>query len=183
MNCRDCSDELTAYIDGELDESAAEKMRAHLQKCRPCHDEFMDLKSSTTFIEANMPELEPIPELWNNLRSRIAEMPAPGKASGITRFLGLNGWITVAATAAASIILAFGFWGYTQHRASERELASYMNKYIEMRAMTERFHRLQLSRLRHNGYSFGLLGPGKLDNPFSVERPASVDNPFRLEGR
>ncbi len=183
MDCRDCSSELTAYIDGELGVDAAEKMKVHLEKCRPCHDEFLGLRDATAFVETNAPELEPVPEIWNNLRSRIAEMPPPGKASGFFHILTWNGWITVAATVAASAVLAIGLWGYWQHLEAERTLLSYMNDYIEKRAITERFHRLQLTQLRRNGYSFGLLGPGTIENPFSAERPASIENPFRMEER
>ncbi|MBZ5500274.1 MAG: zf-HC2 domain-containing protein [Acidobacteriia bacterium] len=183
MDCRQCNDDLTAYIDGELADSTADEMSRHLEKCRPCHDEYQDLRDSAVFVVSHTQELEPVPEIWNNLRSRIAEMPAPADAFGFFRFLVVNRWAAATATLAATLILALGLWGYMQYQQSQNELETYMNDYIQMRTITERLHTLQLMEADNTPPSVETAAPGSVENPFADIRPVSYSNPFRSEER
>ncbi len=180
MECPECCDNLTAYLDGELADSLVERMKRHLEECEACHAEFRDLRESSDFIVRNARALEPVPEIWNNLRSRIAEMPPPGGSFGFFRFLVLNRWKAAVATIAATVVLAVGLWGYLQYQQSQRELASYMSEYIQKRAIQESMHDLRSNGATGNPSS---VLQGYPDNPFVNVRPVSFDNPFRSEDR
>lgn len=180
MECPECCDNLTAYLDGELADSVAGRMSRHLEECKPCRKEFLEMRESSDFIARHARALEPVPEIWNNLRARIAEMPPPGGSFGFFRFLVLNRWKTAAATLTATFVLALGLWGYMQYQQSQRELASYANEYIQMRAIQERMHSLRMSEAA--GDPSGVLHVYP-DNPFMTVRSVSLDNPFRSEDR
>jgi hypothetical protein len=183
MDCRKCSHELTAYLDGELPVNVAERMRQHLEECPPCHAELRDLKDAAVFVEAHVREVEPVPELWNNLRSRIADMPAPAGNSGFFHFMIMNRWAAAVATLAATVVLAFGLWGYMQYQASEKEFESYMSEYLLMRTVAERLHSVQLRQAKHIVADGRMAGLRPAENPFVELRPASLTNPFMSEER
>lgn len=190
MKCRQCSDDLTAYIDGELPAPMAEQIKDHLKECPPCESEYRDLREAGVFIESHAADVEPVPELWNNLRSRIAEMPPPTNSSGFFRFLVMNRWVAATATVAATVVLALGIWGYMRYQDSQRELQSYMNHYLEQRSLMEQIHSQQLHRASYNPGGDGEREDIVVDNPFAVAgnpfagtRPVSLDNPFQTEAR
>ena len=54
MDCRLCSEELTAYIDGELSGTGrGEDPPEHLEKCPPCHEELQALREAAAFVESH----------------------------------------------------------------------------------------------------------------------------------
>lgn len=120
MDCQQCSNELTAFIDGELAGPDADRIREHLKKCEPCRDQRDEIVNSATFVAEHTIELEPVPEIWNNLRARIAELPPPTESGGFFRFLAITRWPAMIATMAATIVLALGLWGYYRHAQSQR---------------------------------------------------------------
>jgi hypothetical protein len=183
MECRLCSDELTAYIDGELSSSSAEKIREHLEKCPPCHEELQALREAAAFVESHAREVEPVPEIWNNLRARIAEMPAPAGPPGFFQFLVVNRWAAAAATLASTAILALGLWGYMERQASQRAFESYMNDYLLMRTVTERLHAVQIRQTKHMMAEGGVARLMLSENPFVEGRSFSLANPFISEER
>ncbi len=174
MDCRECSNDLSAYIDGELAESAAAHMREHLLRCPPCQEQYDDLVKSVSFVVDHTDVLEPVPEIWNNLRARIAEMPPPAESGVMSRFLTMTRWPAMIATLAATLILAVGMWGYYQHEQSQRELESYMNEYIQMRTAQENLNIQRINQTQDEAGA-GLI----LENPFADIRPAVFTNPFR----
>ncbi len=174
MDCRQCSDDLSAYIDGELSEGAAAQMQEHLAKCPPCRDQHDDLVNSVTFVTEHTGVLEPVPEIWNNLRARIAEMPPPSESGGLSRFLAMNRWPAMIATLAATLLLALGLWGYLRYEQSQRDLESYMNEYIQMRTAQEELHLRRISQSQDES-GVGMI----MENPFADIRPAVFTNPFR----
>ena len=183
MDCRLCSDELTAYLDGELSSTAAEQIREHLGKCPPCHEELHTLREAAAFVESHAREVEPVPEIWNNLRARITEMPAPAGPSGFFQFLVVNRWAAAAATLASTAVLALGLWGYMEHQASQRAFESYMSDYLLMRTVTERLHGLQIRQAKQLLSEGGVTRSMRSENPFLDGRPVPLANPFILEER
>jgi hypothetical protein len=183
MNCRQCNDELTAYIDGELSTSDAEEINRHLEKCPPCLDGYRDLKRSTALVMSHARELEPSPEIWNNLRSRIAEMPAPASPFGFFQFLVINRWATALSTLAAIAVLTLGLWGYLQYRLSLSDLDASMQAYMRTRSVAELIHGQQLKAAESAPVSWELAGPINMENPFAEIRPVSFANPFKAEDR
>ena len=183
MDCRLCSDDLTAYLDGELSSSAAEQIRQHLGKCPRCLDDFQALRGAAAFVESHAREVEPVQEIWNNLRARIAEMPAPDGPSGFFQFLVVNRWAAAAATLTSTVVLALGLWGYMERQASQRAFESYMNDYLLMRTVTERLHAVQIRQAKHMLSEGGVTRSSFSENPFFEGRPVSLANPFVSEER
>lgn len=178
-----CSDELTAYLDGELSAATAEQLRRHLDMCPPCRDELQALQGAASFVESHAPDVEPDPEIWNNLRARIAAMPTPADRSGFFQFLVVNRWAAMVATLVSVVVLGIGLWSYQAHQASRRALESYMQEYILMRSVTERLYAVEMRQLRLMRSEWGVIPTPPLDNPFVDQRPVSLANPFVSEGR
>lgn len=183
MDCRQCSDDLTAYMDGELAESAAQQLKQHLEHCELCRAEYEELRDTATFVSEHAADLEPVPEIWNNLRSRIAELPAPAGSFGVFRFLAMNRWAGMLSTVAATAVLALGLWGYERYEQSRSELESYMNEYIQMRAAQERQYELQMIQERDDALQGAPEAERAIDNPFADTRPVALTNPFHAEAR
>lgn len=183
MDCRQCNDDMTAYMDGELEGTVAEDMRIHLAKCPPCHEEYRDLRDSTALVVAHVGELEPVPEIWNNLRNRIAQMPPPSSSFGLFRFLVVNRWAAAVTLMAATVVLAVGMWGYLQNQQSRSELEASLNEYVQTRAAAERLHSRQLAEAEKAPLKMDYFGPEDMKNPFAEMRTVSFTNPFRSEDR
>ncbi len=183
MDCQRCMDDMTAYMDGELEGAVAEDMRDHLTKCLPCQAEYQDLKDSTAMVVEHAGELEPVPEIWNNLRNRIAEMPPPSRSLSPFRFLVVNRWAAAVTTVAATIALALGTWTYVQYQQSQSDLESSLSGYVRIRTITERYHGRQLTDANKSSINMNYFGPNEMRNPFAEIRPVSLTNPFKSEER
>jgi hypothetical protein len=175
---------LTAFLDNELTGRDREKIESHLAKCPPCQAECEELKGCMNLVGDNVAELSPSPEMWDTLRVRIAEIPAPLSPPGFFRFLVLNRWATAAATMAATVLLALALWGYMEYRQSQEDFNTYMSEYIQMRNITERLHSMQMqdSNFR-NASMVETSEPNAPENPFAEIRPVNMTNPFRAEER
>ncbi len=183
MDCRKCSEDMTAYMDGELDGSTAREMRSHLDRCPPCRDEYRGLQDAAAFVTTHSGPIDPAPELWVNLRTRIAEMPPPAGKGGLFRFLVINRWAAAAATLAAVTVLAFGLWSYLQYQNSQDELEASFQMYFHTRVVAERLHGRQLANTEKAPFAEALAGSGVRGNPFADIRPVSDVNPFNTEKR
>jgi len=183
MDCRLCSDELTAYLDGELSAADATRIRQHVEACPPCQDELQALRGAADFVESHVQAVEPVPEIWNNLRARIAAMPAPADRSGFFQFLVVNRWAAMLATLASTAVLALGLWGYLAHQAAQQALESYMNDYILERSVAERLYAVQIRQWRNLTSVAGVNWVPVSENPFVDQRPVSLANPFVSEER
>jgi hypothetical protein len=180
MDCPKCHDDLTAYLDEELPVAETQEMKLHLEKCAPCREECEGLQSSTSLIAIHVGEIDPAPEIWQQLRSRLQEMPPPTGFFGLFRFLIGYRWVAALGTVAATLLLAAGMWGILQYRRTQRELESYMNDYIRMRNTAEQLHTL---RIAQPPSAIEPMGHHTLENPFAEIRPVSITNPFRAEER
>jgi hypothetical protein len=184
MDCHQCRDDLTAFLDNELVGLERDQFERHLEKCPPCREEFDDLRDTMDMVTGNASMLSPSPKIWDQLHVRIMEMPAPLTPPGIFRFLVLNRRAAAAATMAATVLVAFGLWAYMGFRRSEDNLRSYMSDYVQMRNTTEHLHSLQL---READASKAMIlqtsGSAVIENPFMEMHPVSMSNPFQTEER
>lgn len=180
MDCQNCSDNLTAYLDEELTDPESDEIRQHLDGCPPCREEHQDLKASMSLIAVNTRQIDPAPQIWHLVRARLVEMPPPTASSIFFRFLVVNRWATALGTMAVTVMLAGGVWGYMEYRHSQIQLESYMNDYIQMRNITEKLHNLQEAE---PAAQIETAVPIFSENPFAEIRPVSFTNPFRAEER
>ena len=55
MNCSDIRSEISAYLDGELEDAAATEIAAHLASCESCRERDAELRLAWTALES-LPE-------------------------------------------------------------------------------------------------------------------------------
>jgi anti-sigma factor RsiW len=163
MDCRQCSDNLTAFLDGELDAADLERVQSHLAACLSCSEELTGLRETTGFVESHCRNLEPRPESWRLIRSRIGEAQAPSASLGslFSRFRWATAFTVIAA------IFAFGYVQYQQ--VQKKNLDRYISQYIEER-------KSQITR------QLTVESPYE-GNPFMEARATVIENPFLSEGR
>jgi len=174
MDCSQCSNNLTAYLDGELLSSYEQEVSSHLQACTKCTRELRKMEASAEFVEEHAHNLELSPDLWNNLYTRIAPMPAPGHAGGISRLWAKNRWLTAAVAVAATVVLALVLGAYLEE---QREIQRYMSDYILERESGEQITGSRINAAQSS--ETGALEFIELENPFVTTKPVSLQNPFR----
>ncbi len=84
LSCREILDNLSAYVDAELDPSLCEEIEAHMQGCNPCVA-FLNTLKKTVVLVRYSGEPEQVPQevhidLHRFLRDRCAD-DGPGKES------------------------------------------------------------------------------------------------------
>ncbi len=180
MDCERCTEDLTAYLDGELTQAKASDVKTHLALCETCREEYRSLEVSARFVEAHCTDIEIRPEAWNVVRARISAMPSASPAPGLYQWLITNPWWGATATALATVALILGFWGYTRHQAEQKDLTQYMAKYIETREAQEKSPRI-LVRAPGGSAVEAEIHPEYEDNPFVTVSSTADSNPFKPE--
>ncbi len=181
MDCESCGDDLTAYLDGELDGSRVHELEEHLKKCPPCLEELQSLKLASRMIDSHLDELEPRPEIWNNLVKRIDGNAVSAGPAGLFQFFVSHRWKTAAAALATSIVLFGGVVGVRTHQQSEKTFRQYMNDYVQRRDDQEHTYRVNLGVARSSSTDDTLAHSEFAENPFAEINPQEPDNPFRSE--
>lgn len=160
MDCNRCVEDLTAFLDGELNAADSERIRSHLDGCASCSEELRSLREISVLVESHNRELEPRSETWNLIRVQLMAEPAADSAPASW----FRSWRLAAAALVAAIIMTLG---YVQHREAEnRDIAKYMSNYIKQRET------LRLTSRSATPYE---------SNPFIKARATVGDNPFRSE--
>jgi hypothetical protein len=72
MKCDDCQNLLAEYIDGEVIETEAERVSAHLITCAGCTKEFELLTAERELFARYDRELEITPAMWSAIQARTA---------------------------------------------------------------------------------------------------------------
>ena len=170
--CERFRENLTAYLDKELNPAESAAMRSHLESCTSCSEELGSLRESTDFIGSHISELELRPGSWTRVQARISEEHSP------SRFLFpvLNRWRVGFAAILFMAAIALGYLWHQQ--IQQQNLDEYISQYVRAREAGE-----------HIRHLIGKTGPGILEsnaaayNPF-IEVKATLDaNPFRSEDR
>ncbi|HTJ43024.1 MAG TPA: zf-HC2 domain-containing protein [Kofleriaceae bacterium] len=68
--CEHVRAELTAYLDGELDETSASSLRGHLRLCVECRA-LADQHARIVDVLAALPPPEPPPSMWDGVKARL----------------------------------------------------------------------------------------------------------------
>jgi anti-sigma factor RsiW len=173
MDCKQCAEDMTAYLDGELDSAGSKQVQAHLAACVPCAEELRTLRETAEFVESHNRALELRSGSWNMVRARITA-DAVAHPSGFWQLY--RRWVAVAA-AVLLTAMALGYMQY-QQQTQRKNLDRYMSEYVHQREVQIKAQPVLAGT--------GIISPGEnpyADNPF-VEIKANVaDNPFRSEDR
>jgi len=164
MDCAQCAENMTAYLDGELSASDAERMRLHLSACALCSGELGSLQEAANFIESYRKELEPRLESWNLVRARISQ------ADSFSPFRSLR-WRVALATLAITAALALGYLQYQQIQRTA--LDKYISEYVRERE----------ARGKERSILANEIEIPYANNPFIEVKATLVDNPFQSEDR
>jgi anti-sigma factor RsiW len=174
MDCPNCVDDLTAYMDGELSPRIAERLRSHLNGCASCAAELRGLQEAAVFVDSHLRELNPRPDVWANVRSQIAVIEVSARPTGFLQILHANRWLTASVALAATLLLTLGVREYLQMRRSDEAFQQYMTEQIEIRRLQDEMPRLDAQ------VSDPTSQAGFSDNPFvTVSEETTFRNPFR----
>jgi len=171
MDCKQCTEDLTAYLDGELGPIDSDRVKSHLAACASCSDELRSFKQAADFVGSHKRELNLRPGLWSAVRAQISVEKAPPSLFG---FPAPNRWRAAFAAVACIVIMTVGYLWHQQ--VQERSLNAYISQYIKAREAGRAFH-TSLA-----GIDAGFKSnPFAADNPF-IEAKVGLDfNPFRSE--
>ena len=179
MNCQNNTENLTAYLDGELSPRETDEIESHLESCSRCAQERDSLEEAFLFIDNSLPQpLKPSPQIWGHIRSRISEPAVRSARPGFLQIFQASRWAPAAAAVAAALVIGLGLWGYVYHRETDPDLDQYMAQYIQTRESEEQMHQSDSSPV---------LYPTHMEfqaNPFVGETVnTSFSNPFSGEVR
>ncbi len=133
MDCEQCTNEMTAYLDGELSEFRAQEIGVHTKACRSCAAELEALEEAAALMDSRVKMVEPRPEIWHNVHARISAMEVPAPGAGLLGFIEIHRWATVAVALIAAVVLTAGVWEFMLYEKSQNQLQHYMNAYIQER--------------------------------------------------
>lgn len=129
MKCDECLPLIEEYFDGELEGESKRAIAAHLDTCALCSGALEELRADHAVYASAQTELEVDSELWNSVRSRIAES-AWEKHKARRDLRGwLNSFPAVSAWAAAgmvvaAIVLTVAVMKYNGMKHADSEVAS-----------------------------------------------------------
>lgn len=179
MECRACSETLTALIDGELSSEERERTDEHLDGCWACRREYESLLYSYSLVDS-LPLLEPEPQLWQRIRREIEVDVAPARThERRMSFFNLRDLLPrrwVPATAVLGVLaigLSVALLVNPDPQRAEVERA--LRAYVQDRENGDLEHRNVFRRVRALGSAEARTNPfarpvGSLErNPFSLE--------------
>jgi hypothetical protein len=130
MECRECSSDMTAFLDGELSQTRHHEVRSHIDGCLACARELAAMREAADFVHAHHRNLEPHPAGWNRVQARL---DSAGKSSWQGWLApGFHRWQPVA-IALTLCGLMIGLSSYYQRCIESRSLEHYMTQYEKSR--------------------------------------------------
>jgi anti-sigma factor RsiW len=183
MDCKSCSEEMTAYLDGELERARFREVEGHLEGCLPCLEQLESLKQSSRLVEHHLQEVEPRPEIWNNLAARIVASQAESSSTGMLRLFIRHRWLTACAALAGAVVLAVGVWGLWNYQQSEQMLRQYMSSYVKERDLQEQAFQSAAADANPEFRTADVQHLEYTDNPFVEVSDEEFQNPFHSEAQ
>jgi hypothetical protein len=111
MSCSDYRDAIADFVDGSLDPTRQRALERHVEGCEACRALVADLKS----IQAaafTLDRMELPPQLWDAVRARVAEEPAPAARGRLLAWPQSRAAWGVWLSAAAALLLVTGIGTY-----------------------------------------------------------------------
>lgn len=109
MNCIDSIERFDDYLDGQLDTSEREELKAHLAGCASCVDELEIVRNLRDSAAALPRSLEPPRDLWPGIAAEIGESKVVRGRFGRSAFLA-----AAAAVLVVSLVVTAYFVGRSQ---------------------------------------------------------------------
>ena len=167
MECRTCSESITAFVDGELDGKERAGIEGHLSQCESCRAEHQSLRYAQDLID-RIPVLDLSPELWPKIDSGLTALKArqsihPAKSQSLLKCR----WLPVAATLLLGVLTSF----FLLYHANPSSLRLELDTYVRERDQLKTERRVPLSDLSRPTHY----------NPFAVHAHILVRNPFVAE--
>ena len=137
MGRRNCIEEsaLSAYLDGELNEDAAQGVEAHLAACRDCSASYESMKSDRSLLLEALPDSPAPAHMKVQLFRRIDAGSEARQASGIWAWAGtgqfLHGrsrrWAFACASFAFFALIVSGF--HIEHRIEDGRVLAQIDRF------------------------------------------------------
>ncbi len=121
MECRQVQTQLTAYLDGLLEERQRQAVAEHLARCETCAAEAQALQRVDRLLRAVEWE-EPPAYLWQSIRSRI-ESEAQRRVVPFWRQLFTLPRLALGGAIAAAVLAAVVFWRAPEPMVEEAPVA------------------------------------------------------------
>src|SRR5918992_2423003 len=93
MKCEACLGMIDDLIEGELDDSLAREVTAHIVMCGPCSQLYANLRHEQELYGKYLLDVEPTPALWANLRLEMEKEKAIRDSQSQLR---LQRWLAIA---------------------------------------------------------------------------------------
>jgi anti-sigma factor RsiW len=72
LSCTDFKEDLSSFVDGELDQHRQSALSSHLSDCEPCRRNHEEFKKVTLLMQSATSKIqETAPDLWSSLNSRM----------------------------------------------------------------------------------------------------------------
>lgn len=114
MNCEQAREQLTAYLDGELEGDRGTAVRGHLRTCDACRAMSADEAALRDGLRS-LPPVDPPPTLWANVQAQlakeeVAESRRPAWKRAVSRWLPMAPRFALGMTAVAAAAALLLVW-------------------------------------------------------------------------
>lgn len=172
MECRDCTDSLTAWMDGEVSPQEKSLLETHLDSCSGCRAEYESL-AYTYNLTDQLAEIEVSERVWDGIRSRVrsSQVTDIRERQKPLSWLGRY-WLPTAAAVAALLLLALVGPFLTQDNFDRQDrFATFLQQREQQRQERLRILRQEVFQERHQPRSNPFMQPVShtRTNPFSTE--------------
>jgi hypothetical protein len=171
MDCKKCAENLTAYRDKELSTVEFDKVQAHLRTCAACAEELQSLGKAAEYVESQIRELSPRPEMWRFVQARISAEPVRRSSFFGSLFMP---WRIAAATLAVIAALGLGYTEYQQ--IQKKNLEKFVSTYLRQRETQVRARAVVMKHAENSNVDNPFA-----DNPFIEVNATPANNPFGTE--
>jgi len=183
--CTEFQDNLTAWLDGELEKQPFDLLQQHLQSCVACQNAVRLQKQERLWLTGHDTELELRPELWHQIRRTLAREAVPDDRGFGKRLWNLllprpwprfaRAWIGVSLVALMATSGVLITSSYLTGPAPDQEVRQLMENYVQWRQHQKLY---ELPGVNAPATSIDEL---RMANPFLKEKTGKAEsNPFEI---